>query len=88
MSITAKDMVERWNHDMNTFIALLFEMCRRTYESRIKESNSLKVRFKSQTRQLGKIKSMNKQYTQQIAKDDFYIKKMQTKINQFRLDKD
>lgn len=88
MSITAKDMVSRWNHDMNTFLALLFEMCRRTYENRIKDSERLKLRFRSQTQSLGKIKSINKQYTTQIAKDDFYIQKMQNKINQFRKDKD
>lgn len=71
MSITAVDMVDKWNHDMNTFIALLFDMCRRTYEDRINNVNSLKSRFMSQSKMVNKMNKVNSQMKYKVAKDDF-----------------
>jgi len=54
LSVNAKDMVDRWNHDMSTFIALLYEICRRNYESKISQNNKIMVRFVGDKNSLAK----------------------------------
>lgn len=88
MSMTASDMIEKWNHDMNTFIAILFEICRRTYETKIQQGNPMRVSFMSQTDKIAKYQLQNMRLKSRLENDGQYLQQMGEKIKQFRRDKD
>lgn len=86
--MTATDMVTRWNHDMNTFIAVLFQICIKNLESKVRNSNHIRVRFMSQTDKIAKYQIENYELKNQITHDQNVIKGMSQKIIGFRRDKD
>lgn len=83
-NISATDMSSRWNQDMNTFVAVLFELTKRHYVDQLNESNLMRIRYKEQSGELGRFKDIQKKSHSVIESDEKLIKGLKKEMEDFK----